>query len=230
MREQYKKYEKELNKNDFIKKHYECKPFIGEKYDESRLLLIGESHYVPKNEVDYVDIDDYYDIPFDELKGNENKYKCWINTRIVFESRVYDRCDFKNFFSNPATEIAKVVYRTDNPSLDQRIEAMHQYAFINYFKRPSFEEGKTIRKLNETDYKYAYDITSYIINVLNPKLIIFLSKKAYYAFCEYDHDNKIMSKYTVKSVSHPSSHWWNRKRKDGKCAKDDFYSFVSEVL
>lgn len=228
MREQYNEYDQELLKNDFIKRHYECMPFIGEKYDNSRLLLIGESHYVPDSAVPAVDREDYYDISFDDLE--EGDYKSWINTRSVFESRVYDRCDFKKFFSNTATEIAKVINRTDDLSLNQRIEAMHQYAFMNYFKRPSYDKGKTIRGLTEEDYRLAYDISCYIIEVLNPKLIIFLSMKAYDAFNYLDQDSRISSKYIIKTVSHPSCPWWNRKRRDGRCAKDDFYDYIATIL
>ena len=50
MREQYSKFDCELLKNDFLKRHHECLPFIGEDYDNCRLLLIGESHYVPDDE------------------------------------------------------------------------------------------------------------------------------------------------------------------------------------
>ncbi len=228
MRKQYKEFDTDLLKNNFIKIHYECLPFIGEKYSESRLLLIGESHYVPKNEVHCVNREDFYDISFDDLE--EGEYKNWINTRSVFEHRVYDRCDFKNFFSNPATEISKIINSSESVSLNQRRSAMHYYAFMNYFKRPSYDTGETIRGLTKKDYKYAYDISCYIIEVLQPTLIIFLSKKAYKAFCLSDQDGRIASKYTVKSVSHPSSSWWNRKRRDQRCAKEDFHDFVKQIF
>lgn len=230
MRLQYKKFDIELLKNEYIKRHYECLPFIGEEYEDSRLLLIGESHYVPKNAVPYVDIDDFYELSYDDLE--EGEYKSWINTRKVFERRVYDKCEFKGFFSNPATEIAKIINHTENPSKDQKISAMHQYAFFNYFKRPSFKAGKTIDNLTEKDNKFAYNISKDIIEVLKPELIIFISKKAYYAFCDSDqnNENELKLRYTIKKVSHPSSSWWNRKRNDGGCGGQDFYDYVSEIL
>ena len=229
MCEQYKSFDAYLLKNDFLKRHYECLPFIGEKYESSRLLLIGESHYVPKKEeeVRCVNRKDFYDVSFDDL--GEGDYKGWINTRSVFEYRVYDKGKFETFFSNTATEIAKVVYHTDSVTIDQKINAIHQYAFMNYFKRPSYESGKTIEKLTENDYKIAYDISAYIIEVLKPRLIIFISKKAYSTFCNSDVSN-LNSKYKVRSVSHPSSCWWSRKRKDGRCAKEDFFGYVAEIL
>ena len=229
MREQYKKYDIEFANNDFLKRHPECLPFIGEKYDDSRLLLIGESHYIPKKAICYVNRSDFYDISYDDLEDGE--YKGWINTRSVFENRVYNRVDFKNFFSNPATEIAKIINNTNSPSKEQRISAMHQYAFINYFKRPAYDRGKTIRGLTDNDYKYAYEITRYIISVLKPKLIIFLSRKAYYAFCDMrKQDDVLIPESMVKSVSHPSCCWWHRKRKDGKCAREDFSNYISAIF
>lgn len=228
MRNQYERYDVELLKNDFINRHYECLPFIGENYERTRLLLIGESHYVKKDEVCFVNKDDFYNSSYDDFE--EGDYKVWINTRSVFEGRVYGESSFDTFFSTTATEIARIVNHTDDLSMEQKREAMHQYAFMNYFKRPSYEQGKTIRQLTDLDYKIAYDISSHIIETLIPKLIIFLSKKAYYSFCDYDQDGRIMDKYQIKCVSHPSCPWWNRKRRDGGCAKEDFYNYVREIL
>lgn len=71
-------------------------PFIGEEYEKTRLLLIGESHYVPEKDVHCVDRDDFYEVSFDDLEDGE--YKGWICTRQVFDYRVYERRDFKIFF------------------------------------------------------------------------------------------------------------------------------------
>ena len=228
MREQYKIYDEELLKIGFLSRHPECLPFIGEKYSDSRLLLIGESHYVPERDIDLVNREDFYDCRFEDLDPGD--YKTWIDTRAVFEYRVYDRGDFKNFFSNPATEIARAVNHTDNLSKDQRVDAMHQYAFFNYFKRPSYDEGKTIAGLSETDYRYAYEVSCDIIKVLEPRMIVFLSRKAYDAFYEADRDNGFGSHYNIRSVSHPSSAWWNRKRNDGGCSREEFYEYVKDIF
>lgn len=220
-------YENKLHENEFLRHHYECLPFIGEQYEKSRLLLIGESHYVPKEEIQFVDRRDFYEASFDDLA--EGKYKRWINTREVFNSRVYDKKDFKGFFSNPATEIARVIYQTDRLTTEQKIEAMHYYSFMNYFKRPSFDAGKTITELTNKDYQLAYDVSKYIIEVLAPKLIIFISKKAYYAFCDSDQNRRLREKYVIEFVSHPSCCWWNKKRKDGGSAREDFYNYVATL-
>ncbi|MBR3468532.1 MAG: hypothetical protein IKH28_02430 [Lachnospiraceae bacterium] len=228
MRELYEKYDEMLKKNGFLKRHTECLPFIGDEYEKGRLLLIGESHYLEKKYVPCVDREDFYEVSFADLPDGD--YKGWIDTRAVWEYRVYEKAKFENFFANTATEIAKVVYQTENPSRDQRIEAMNYYAFMNYYKRPSFEEGKTINGLTEKDNQYAYDVSSYIMDVLEPKMVIFLSKKAYYAFCESDVGERLHSKYDIKCVSHPSSVWWNRRRSDGKCAREEFREYVNSLF
>ncbi len=227
MSERCEKYDDELRKNHFMNRHYECLPFIGNKYDESRLLLIGESHYIPKSAVQYVDREDFYKISFDDLP--EGEYKDWVNTRSVFEYRANTGVSFKNFFSRTAAEIAKILYHTETPTKEQKMSAMHQYAFINYYKRPSYAEGKTITKITDEDNKYAYDVSCYIIDILKPRLIVFLSKKAYDSFCARDR-GALGSRYDIVAVSHPSSPWWYRKRNDGKTAKDDFYGFISAIL
>lgn len=179
-RENIFKFDDELRKNSFLDRHYECLPYVGEKYETTRLLLIGESHYIPEGARQYVDRDDYYNVTFDELEEWDNKdwdYRDSIYTRKVFNYRVYNKEKFETFFANIATEIAKIIYHVDNPSIEQKREAMHHYAFMNYYKRPSYEAGKSIEGLTAEDTKYAYDISSYNIEVLNPRLIIFLSKK-----------------------------------------------------
>ena len=59
MYQQYQAFDGQLLANDFIKRHYECLPFIGEKYESSRLLLVGESHYVPGDGLHCVDREDF---------------------------------------------------------------------------------------------------------------------------------------------------------------------------
>ena len=234
MHNQYEEFDVEFKKNDFIERHYECLPFIGENYKNSRLLLVGESHYVSEYAIGYVNRKDFYDISFDDLHGDisDEEYKKDINTRYVFESRINRTRSFKGFFSGPATEIASIIYPDVVLSLEQKISAMHQYAFMNYFKRPSYDAGKTITGLTESDYNYAYKISCYIIDILKPKLIIFLSKKAYKAFCDSDQGHGFASKYDIKYVSHPSSCWWNRIREksDNRCAKQDFHDYVEKLL
>ena len=222
------RYDNRLLKNEFLKRHNECLPFIGEKYDDSRLLLVGESHYVEKEDVGYVDRQDYYEISYDDLP--KGKYKGYINTRDVFKYRASNKKYFESFFSNIATEIAIIINHTSKVSLDQKRKAMQQFAFINYYKRPSYERGKTIRELTTQDNMIAYDISCYIMDVLDPNLIVFVSKKAYDSFLNSDRNKQMRSKYRIESVSHPSCAWWNRKRNDGKCAREDFYNYVASIL
>ncbi len=234
MCKQCEEFDTELKKNDFINHHYECLPFIGDNYKTSRLLLIGESHYVEECAIDNVKREDFYDISFDDLPGDmsDDGYKTYINTRYVFDSRINGERSFKGFFSGPATEIARIIYSGDTLSLEQRISAMHQYAFMNYFKRPSYDAGKTITGLTEADRKYAYEISCYIIKALSPKLIVFLSKKAYKEFYRSDQGHNFSSGYDIKRVCHPSSCWWNRIREksDKRCARQDFHDYVEPLF
>lgn len=228
MRQLYGKYDDDLQKNEFLKRHCECLPFIGDEYEKSRLLLVGESHYIEEDKIGFVNRDDFYDVSICEIEDGE--YKTWFDTRAVFEYRREKPERFESFFSNISNEIAKIAFKTDSPSTDQKRKAMDFYAFMNYFKRPSYDRGKTISGLTESDYEYAYKVSKHIIYTLKPNLIIFLSKKAYDRFCCADKDNMIRNKYDIKSVSHPSSYWWNRKRKDGKCAREDFYDYISNYF
>ena len=39
-------YDSRLNEIDFFKIHPEYLPFIGDKFDEFKILQVGESHYI----------------------------------------------------------------------------------------------------------------------------------------------------------------------------------------
>ena len=41
-------YDKELKEIEFYKIHPEYLPFVGDKYDEFKILHVGESHFIPQ--------------------------------------------------------------------------------------------------------------------------------------------------------------------------------------
>ena len=68
-----------------------------------------------------------------------------------------------------------------------------------------------------------------VIDVIKPKLTIFVSSLAYDIFhgSNAKHNNDI----NIVRVCHPGCPWWYRKRKsDGKCGKDDFEDYLKEFL
>lgn len=230
------KYDEELKKNDFLKRHDECLPYIGEKYDVYKLLIIGESHYIGSDEdgilSSIIKNQDYYKKPIKEInngKFKEKEYIKWIDTRTVFTYRKDDKVD-AGFFFNIASEIAKVIY--DNPKInilnqDKLKDAFKCFAFINYFKRPSLKKGKEIEDITNEDKKYAFDITKYIIDVIKPKYIAFVSKKSYHLFKE--EFKKDINNLVIKAFSHPSCAWWNRKNNNGESARKEFAKFLKEI-
>ena len=62
----YYEIDSELRKNVFLERHYECLPYIGERYEKSRLLLVGESHYIPQNAIGLVKRNDFYEIALND--------------------------------------------------------------------------------------------------------------------------------------------------------------------
>ena len=64
----------------FYQKHPYMKPFIGERFDSElhkKLLIVGESHYLPATSTVHLNIDDWY-------AGNcdvSDEEKEWCNTR-----------------------------------------------------------------------------------------------------------------------------------------------------
>jgi hypothetical protein len=67
-----------------------------------------------------------------------------------------------------------------------------------------------------------------VIDALNPNLVIIVSKSAYHA---YKNGNaRHCHEPNVVSVSHPTCHHWNKKRKDGLCGRDDFESYLRNFI
>ena len=233
----YDKYDDKLMENDFLKRHYECLPYIGEKYEKYRLLIIGESHYAEndKNGNEYlssIDNKTYYEKKFEEINVGgfkEKEYEKWINTRIVLNHRKDDKVN-SGFFTNITSEIAKVIFNNININYYNQNElkkTLDYFAFFNYFKRPSFSQGKEINSTKE-DEDFAFNISKYIIDVIKPKYIAFISKRSYNLFMDrYKND---ISNLEIEGFQHPSCPWWNIKMKSGKNAKEKFREFMNYII
>lgn len=201
-------YDDDLSKIEHYKKHPEMMPYIGKHYNEARILLVGESHYV--NNIQY-DIDYWYNSGVsNELKAYEN----WFTTRHVvgnFMKRIRSRAH--GMFGNPAKEIIRASQKNISDS-----EAFAVCAFMNYFQRPESSKGGSIstnEKSNNNDNKFAYETFQQVYEIIKPKIIIFLSKKAYWSYIKNaDMVGNVIP--NIDCVVHPTCRHWNSE--NGKIA------------
>lgn len=148
-------YEKELEAIEFYQIHPEYKPFIGENYDEFKILQVGESHYIPQEKGEELVSIEYFKAHWWQENGCEElKTKCtasseqkqwggWYNTEgVVLDYLSGERRRGHGIF----TEMVKVFSKA---CLDEPIAAIstessqkyHYFAFMNFFQMPALYRG-----------------------------------------------------------------------------------------
>lgn len=205
-------YDEQLKKISIYKVHPELLPFVGEMYDCKRILLVGESHYIRKEDSKNLKaLENSRDKWYTDEWFNEtdhpllNSFGYYITRRIVLN--FMNGCKQKTkFFSNVLKE-----YLSKNPLEDCDKGRFNDFAFMNYMQIPSFKYGSTIfNQATEYDYNIAKETLENVIEVLQPEKVIFLSKRAYDLFNGQDKSHK-SSERVIDWVYHPTCRWWHRK-------------------
>lgn len=202
-------YDNDLLKIKNFNLHKELLPFIGYNYKRSRLLLVGESHYVKRNNLSEEDIINTYADWYDESTESIERamvYREWFTTRNVirnFQCRYRSRA--YTMFSNPAKMIKELL--GDKCPTDTA--AFSYVAFCNYYQRPSLMEGRSINPVFPKEEALTAEIFEELIEILKPKGIIFLSKKSYDSFMN---NKKKEYSLLLDFTHHPTSLWWYRSK------------------
>ena len=208
--------------------HPELLPYIGQNYKETGILLVGESHYVNNSTEDDLKAVNWYHSPlpasgYHEL--NAASAESWFDTRQVFvryngNDANEERGPGHITFSRPTEVLHELGIGTGDKYKD-----FCYFAFMNFFQRPALQRGKSIQATDE-DRQTANEVFKAVLQILQPKVVVFLSKKARKAF----DGGSCFGGIPMKAVSHPACQWWYRKRRDGGCARDDFRDILKEVL
>lgn len=194
-------------------------PFVGKNYNTAtkKVLFIGESHFLPKQTYNRIDIDEFW------YKTEQGYYKFteeerdYLNTRNIINRDVINST-YQNkshsIYRNIGIEIANFL------GLEDYNKALLQIAFYNYFLRPAEAEGESILdSWNDDVYSFIHLIN--IEKILKPHAIIFSSKKARQAFHrvrwseEFKSEGEILEK-KVFYIPHPGNAWWNNEFKIDK--------------
>ncbi|MFI3292609.1 MAG: hypothetical protein SNI70_03715 [Rikenellaceae bacterium] len=195
-------YDAQLETIPHFKLHPEYLPFVGRNYQENKVLLVGESHYVKGEDVG--DLAQWYHTSTEALfapLGNEHQhYRHWFNTRgVVKNFAFHENSKSYTMFSNPMKSIIEV-----GTSSATQTHAMTHVAFCNYYQKPSLEAGATVENTEENQQN-SKAIFQQILAILQPKMVVFLSRKAYQAFGE--------TAPNIYVTDHPTSSWWHRRGK-----------------
>jgi hypothetical protein len=238
--------EKKLDAIAFYQRHPEYKPFIGEQFDKFRVLQVGESHYVnigqtPETENDFslqYFADNWWNSHCDKLFNQpdgdpETKYwGSWYTTRdVIGRFLIHNQKNYSIFMNmiRVLNEVVKELPKCDNERL-----TYHYFAFMNFFQMPALYKGVSFEKSLSKAEKGMADPTAVykrtveesckvlndVINILQPNVIVFTSKAAYYAYCNHEGEMAEKDGRIIKAV-HPCCSWWNRKHgKDQKTGKE----------
>jgi hypothetical protein len=177
-------------------------PHVGKSYRtplHKRVLVIGESHYLPKGAALHFNAEGWYHSNWSQLKEQEIGY---ISTAQIIQEAKNER--YRNRSYGIFRETAGALDRSGLhlPSWEDAIE---HCIFINYFQRPAEETGKSIR-VQEIDVRVANEVLGLLIAEYAPEIIIVVSSLAGRYVREYLKDKGIPFIVTP----HPSTSWWNR--------------------
>jgi len=196
------------------------RPYVGNNFHDARtpsILLIGESHYLPKGSSQHLNADTWYEGNRDTLSADEVDY-------ISTASLINEGC--KEGFSNKAFAIWRSSFREINeygPRYSDYTRVADDIAFYNFFLRPSLE-GESL-KVALQDHEIANDAFRLHYRVLKPTAIILLSSLA------REHLDPPEPPVPVVAAPHPASQWWNRvsHRYGNKKGREVLADFIKTI-
>ena len=166
-------YDVALSKIKHFTLHPELLPYVGDQYDKFKIVIVGESHYLPDGYenaagyfMDWYDQPTPYDIPVpnDMTSWGEDKISSFTTRNALgFLGYVY------NYFEE--------VVHQNNLNISENIYDC--VAFFNFYQRPTLKPASgfyTIFNDNREDV-IACSVAKQIFDILKPNLILVLSKK-----------------------------------------------------
>lgn len=246
-------FENALDLIPFYQRHPEYKPFIGNKFEQYRVLQVGESHYIGQNDT-YAPFDlKYFDkwwtdccADLYEHPDGDPETKCWgswYNTRDVMGRFLNRNQRNYSIFMNMIRAFDKAVGGL--PACDDEKQKYHYFAFMNFFQMPSLYQGlsfedslyKAAKKSDDpiAVYKRTVEescaVLDKVIEILQPNAVVFTSKAAHKAYCNHKGEMAEKDKRIFNTV-HPCCSWWNRpiKRFHGRTGKEELERVLDELL
>lgn len=222
-------YDKNLSEIPHYQKFPEMLPFIGTEWKSSdRILLLGESHYIHGEDLiahfgDNTILNDWYSFGSQDFNDD---FRVNINTRrTVTKAQTTGPYDSSlSFLYNvmDALRTGTIKYKSlENP--------LEYFSFMNYFQKPSFVEGKSVQN-NSTDDEFAFKNLKYVISIIRPQNIIFMSSKAYDSFLPWQ-EKEMISVNLIDKVQHPGSAWWNMMSvvNKGRTGREKFIEIINGI-
>ncbi|MCY3736820.1 MAG: hypothetical protein OXG13_10490 [Gemmatimonadaceae bacterium] len=186
------RYDPQFGRIEHYRRYPQMMPFVGRNYKKGGILLLGESHYLPKRSKLHLDAAQWYEGDDNCLDDEE---KAWINTRAIVESHV--RGEGTPFFRNIGQALCEATGRDSSTMIQD-------FSFMNAFQRPAIET-KSI-EITDLDTDKSAEAIRRVVEILSPGTCFFFSKKAVRHF-----SGSIPRDIKIEGTQHPSCAWWYSK-------------------
>jgi len=171
------KFDQDLDKIEHFQRFPAMKPYIGHNYGKDgqlKILLIGESYYLPKDSTinkDFDNPDKWYNSKQSDLYKKEED--C-INCRQLLDRG----------WKDPGHKGHKIYRALDEALFDSGLfnTSKHEkttpnVAYMNGFQRPSPETGSSIKPyFTDKDIEISVNVIKQVVSIIKPNLVIFVSK------------------------------------------------------
>lgn len=203
-------FEESFKEHSHYSKHQQMIPWVGYNYKKIKVLIIGESHYLPEKSSIHLDSEKWYASSYSDLSIDE---KSWTNTAGIISYRI----------ESAKTPKGHTIYL----NLEQAIHELGFYpqsnvfeylSFYNFFQRPAIY--KQSLDFDNTDVQISIEVFKHVLQILEPKVICFVSKKPW-EVCKKSEvviwNGEINRYVTFDNITpvdyfpHPASQWWNRQ-------------------
>ena len=243
-------YDAEIKKQiQFYEIHPEYMPFVGDRYDDFKILQVGESHFIEQGKEE----NDFSIEYFKKHWWNEAMPADWdgnCNTRTVVNNYLaVRRTRAHGIFTNMVKLYSRVYTDTPITSIStENSQAYHHFAFMNFYQMPSLYRGmsywdsllKSAKKVYDEKLveKYACEVwedtvkrstetLNQVIEILDPQVIIFTSESAYKAY-NRQQGNHIERKGVFHCV-HPGCKYWHHPS-EGQIGKNELEQELRDFL
>lgn len=212
--------ETELRGIKHFELHPEYLPYVGQFYNQFRILLIGESHYLKKQYGEQTNfLESWYKNYTHQFQWNDASDTSWFDTRgVVNDYRVRNHLKGYMIFRKPSKIIRGCIFENYGIDLSD-FDAFRCCSFLNYYQRPELKTGESIANNHEDDIN-AFETLRRVIEILKPTLVIFLSKKAYVSY-QRVHSSNFFCFY------HPNSKYWGKGINQGE---EGFRQLINEYI
>ena len=175
-------------------------PWIGSRYRDERhkrLLVIGESHYLPTESTIHHDAARWYRSSQNDLSSEEVR---WVSTVGNITGRWYRAHRIYREIQNQVATVLKEKGVTPDPF------PLNHVAYCNYFLRPAPISGDSMEgHAHQQDLDVAEEVLTWFILNHSPNLVIVTSRFA------GRHAQQVTREHAIPSTTtpHPGSRWWN---------------------